>query len=44
MKEDQDERRFIEEFACSVGEAYDETNGGSSYGGAAWFNRMAVLL
>lgn len=44
IKEDQNERRFMEELACSAVEAHDATNGGSSHGGTTRFNRMAILL
>ena len=40
----QEEGRFMEEFAYSVGQAYDATNVGSPHVVATWSNRMAIVL
>ncbi|KAJ7352778.1 hypothetical protein OS493_033839 [Desmophyllum pertusum] len=44
QKVEQNERRFMEEFACTLDEAADATNGRPSHGRAAWFERMASTL
>lgn len=40
----EEEGRFMEGFAYSVGQAYETTNGGSPHGGATWSNRKAIVL
>jgi len=40
----EEEGRFMEEFAYSVGQEYDPTNGLSPHGGTTWSNRMAIVL